>query len=249
MKPEYLTLPDRRLAYQSLIGDAEKPRIIFLGGYASDMTGTKASFLAECCAASNVSYVRFDYRGNGQSSDDFANCTLGDWLDDSLAMINAVAMDQPLIVVGSSMGGWLGLLLALRLEPIKAFIGVAAAPDFTEDLIVPNLTPEQRHELETTGFIKDTSSSPDHPMIITKKFLDESRRHLILRQTLNINCPIRLLQGKQDAEVPWRTAQRIADNTPNCHMQIRYIPDGDHRLSRLQDLELLWETISGFVVR
>ena len=140
MSVEFLTLADCRLAYQRQVTDKSKPGIIFLGGYASDMQGTKAVFLSERCAEHSISFTRFDYRGCGQSPGSFTDGTIGAWLEDSLAVFDRLTQGMQ-IIIGSSMGGWLGLLLAkARPERVKALIGVAAAPDFTEDLVWEKLT-------------------------------------------------------------------------------------------------------------
>jgi pimeloyl-ACP methyl ester carboxylesterase len=242
---DFLTLPDRRLAYQRLIGDPQRPGVIFLGGYASDMSGTKASFLAESCAKAGFSYLRFDYRGTGQSSGDFKQATLGDWLEDTCAVFDQLTKGNQ-IVIGSSMGGWLAFMLALqRPERARALIGIAAAPDFTEALVRKTLTPDQEAKLEAEGFIVDPTAPPDFPVIITKKFMDEARQHLLLNQPININCPVHLLQGKADHDVPWQYALAIMEKLSSENKSLIFVDDGDHRLSRPQDLDLLWQIVLG----
>lgn len=247
MIPDFLTLPDRRLAYQRLLGRADTPGVIFLGGYASDMTGTKASFLAEYCAHRNLSFVRFDYRGHGQSSGDFKDGTIGAWLDDALAVFDQLTQG-PQIVIGSSMGGWLALLLALK-KPgrIKSLIGIAAAPDFTEDLMWSMFTAEQREALTQNGFIIDETAPPEERAPITLRLIQEGRQHLLLHGQIPLHMPIRLLQGEQDREVPPTHAQRIADALESKDVRIYRIEDGDHRLSHPQDLALLQKTVEEFI--
>lgn len=237
MTPEFLTLPDGHLAYQRLRGQKSACGLIFLGGYASDMTGTKASFLAEKCKAADISFLRFDYGGHGQSGGDFRDGTIGSWFQDACAVFDQLT-EGPQIVVGSSMGGWIGLMLAMhRPERIKAFIGIAAAPDFTEDLMWLHLTPDQRSALEQDGFI-DGGHAP-----VTWKLIAEARQHLLLRAKIPVTCPVRLLQGLQDTEVPWQHTLRITENIAQDDVRTVLIKDGDHRLSRPQDLDLLWSMV------
>jgi len=243
MVPDFLNLPDRRLAYQRLRGRANLPGIVFLGGFASDMTGTKASYLARCCAEADRTFLRFDYRGHGQSSGDFRFGTIGDWFEDACAVFDRLTQG-PQILVGSSMGGWLALMLA-RVRPgsVKALVGIAAAPDFTEDFIWENLTAMQRAQLTRTGEIADPTAPPDQQAPITFRLIEEARKHLLLREPLTVSCPVRLLQGQRDTEVPWQHALRIAEHIPHEDVRVTLIKDGDHRLSRSADLELLWETL------
>lgn len=247
MTPDFLTLPDRRLAYQRLLGKKTAPSVIFLGGYASDMTGTKASFLAERCLAAKYNFLRFDYSGHGQSSGDFKEGTIKSWFDDTCAVFDHLT-EGPQIVVGSSMGGWLGLLLA-REKPgrLKSFIGIAAAPDFTEDLMWLKLTPQQRERLERDGVMYDESAPSDHQSPITLKLIEDARQYLLLRSVIHLDCPVRLLQGLHDMEVPWQHTLRIIENVSTDDARAVFIKDGDHRLSRLPDLKLLWQTIEEFV--
>lgn len=216
--------------------------VMFLGGFASDMTGTKASFLAERCAKANISFLRGDYRGHGASSGAFRDGTIGAWLDDSCALFDRLT-DGPQLVIGSSMGGWLALMLALaRPDRVKAAIGVAAAPDFTEDLIWNNLTAEQRRTLESKGEIEE------HGLIYTRRLIEEGRKHLILRKELSkLVQPLRLLQGQNDESVPPDYAFRIANAIGHDDVRLIFLKNGDHRLSRDQDLAALWHLAEEFV--
>ncbi len=247
-KTKALTLPDRTLVYQQVLGNkyiCRKNALFFLGGYASDMTGSKASFLAERCAVSGRGLTRFDYRGHGQSSGAFTDGTIGDWFEDALAVFDRVTEGSQ-VLVGSSMGGWVGLLLArARPERVAGFIGIAAAPDFTVDLIERYLSPEQKEDLRRDGITYDESGGPDRRVPITQKLIDEGRNHLLLREPLAVNCPMRLLQGQQDTEVPWETALKIAETVASQDVRITLIKDGNHSLSRPEDLEVLWEAVEG----
>ena len=247
MNPDFLSLPDRRLAYQRLRGEASRAGVVFLGGYASDMTGTKASFLAECCTGVGTSYLRFDYRGHGQSDGEFRDGTIGGWFEDTCEAFDQLT-EGPQIVIGSSMGGWFGLMLAReRPERVKALIGIAAAPDFTEDLMWLRLSPDQRAEIERNGEILDPTAPPDMQVPVTLRLIEEARKHLLLRATIKLACPVHLLQGLDDAEVPWQHALRITENTAHDDVRTTFIKDGDHRLSREQDLELLWQIVRPLV--
>lgn len=215
---------------------------MFLGGFATDMTGTKASFLAERCEKENISFLRGDYRGHGASSGDFRDGTIGAWFDDACALFDRLT-DGPQLVIGSSMGGWLALMLALaRPDRVKALIGIAAAPDFTEDLIKKNLTGEQLRLLEHKGEFEE------HGLVYTRRLIEEGQNHLILRGKLAaIAPPVRLLHGLQDESVPAAYAFRIAEAIAHDDARITFIKNGDHRLSRDQDLAALWHLAGEFV--
>lgn len=251
-EPLTLTLPDRTLAYQQRNAVPAKQSaagIFFLGGFASDMTGTKASFLDEYCARDGFGLTRFDYRGHGASSGRFEEGCLSDWFDDALTVLDRLCAG-PQILVGSSMGGWIGLLLArARPERIAGFVGIAAAPDFTEDLIRPVLTPAQHAALARDGFFYEDDTPPDHRVPITKKLLDDGVSNLVLRDALTFDAPVRLIQGQQDAEVPWHTALRIAGHVSAQDVRVTLVKDGDHRLSRPQDLALIGEEVRALALR
>jgi len=242
-QPDFLDLPDRRLAYHKQPGRAGSPGIVFLGGYASDMTGTKASFLAERCAEAGYPYLRFDYRGHGQSGGAFRDGTIGGWFEDTCAAFDRLT-EGPQMLIGSSMGGWLGLMLAReRPQRVKAFVGIAAAPDFTEDLMWLRMTPDQQAELKNRGEIPDPTAPPDMQAPITLRLIEEARQHLMLRMKINIVCPVHLLQGLHDEEVPWQHTLRIIENIAHDNVRATLVKDGDHRLSRPQDLDLMWEAV------
>lgn len=204
------------------------------------MTGDKARFLDEFCAKRGQKFLRFDYSGHGQSGGAFEDGSIGAWLADSLALVDRVT-SGPLVVVGSSMGGWIGLLLALaRPDRVKAFIGVAAAPGFTEWIWQRELTEEQRQECLRKGSV--TLPAPFGPPITFRPhFFEDGRRQDLLGKAVlsSLSIPVILLQGKQDKDVPWRTAEDIAQALPVGQCDIVYVADGDHRLSRPQDLECL----------
>ena len=245
MAIEFLSLADCRLAYQRQVGDKNNPGVLFLSGFASDMEGTKATFLSKRAAERKESFVRFDYRACGKSSGDFAKATIGAWFEDTLAVFDQLT-EGPQIVVGSSMGGWLGLMLAAaRPKRVKAFIGVAAAPDFTENLIWAKLTPAEREKVRRTGAYHE-KGDPGRQTTLTSGLIEEARKHLILNKPFAIPCPVRLLQGMKDLEVPWEYALRIVQHI-TCEDARVTLVKGDHSLSTPQDLEMLARTIEEFL--
>jgi pimeloyl-ACP methyl ester carboxylesterase len=243
----FLSVADHSLAYQRQVGDQTKPGIFFLGGFGSDMTGTKAGYLAHYCAENNLSFACFDYRGCGQSSGNFADGSIGAWFEDSCAVFDHLT-SGPQLVIGSSMGGWLALLLAkARPQHFKALIGVAAAPDFTEDLIWKKLTPAQRETMLRDGKLFGTGAVPNPDEPLTMHLIEDGRQHLVLRSPLAIPCPIRLIHGTLDDQVPVDMPQRIAGHVTQHDTRIIYVPDGDHRLNRSEDLAVLARVVGEFV--
>jgi pimeloyl-ACP methyl ester carboxylesterase len=233
-EPNFLPIaPDRRLAYHHLKGRG--PAVLFCGGYTSDMTGTKALALESWCRAQGRAYVRFDYSGHGRSDGRFEDGTLGSWAADAVAIVDQVTVG-PLVVVGSSMGGWIMLLVALaRPERVRALLGIAAAPDFTEDLLLAEATEAQRRDLERQGFwLQPSADGPPSP--VTARLIEDGRRHLLLRGPIAIRCPVHLLHGQRDPDVPWDTALRLADRLQSEDVTIELVKSGDHRLSTEADL-------------
>jgi pimeloyl-ACP methyl ester carboxylesterase len=216
---------------------------MFLPGFRSDMAGTKATFLDDFCAARDLAYVRFDYSGHGESSGRFEDGTIGCWAEDAIAIIDAAA-DGPLILVGSSMGGWIMLLAALaRPDRIAGLVGVAPAPDFTEALIWHHLRDEERDRLARDGRLQMPSDYSEEPTIITRTLIEEGRRHLLLSAPIGIRRPVRLLHGMADPDVPHRLSLELAERIVSDDVRVVLIKDGDHRLSRAEDLALLGATI------
>jgi pimeloyl-ACP methyl ester carboxylesterase len=223
-----------RLAYRHTQGGS--PGVLFCGGYTSDMNGTKAVALDRYCRSMSRAYTRFDYRGHGASTGRFADGTIGGWRADALAVLDRVA-DGPQVVVGSSLGGWIMLLLALaRPERIRALVGIAAAPDFTEDLLLPQASAAQRRQLEADGHWLQPSTYGDPPYPVTRALLEDGRRHLLLRAAIAIRCPVHLLPGQRDPDVPWQTALTLAERLESEDVTIELIKAGDHRLSTPPDL-------------
>jgi len=218
------------------------PGVMFCGGFMSDMTGTKALALDAFCRGPGVAFVRFDYLGHGASSGRFADGTIGRWAEDAIAVLDAVT-EGPQIVVGSSMGGWIMLLVALaRPERVAGLLGLAAAPDFTEDLLWATFDPATRDRLRREGVVHAPSDYGE-PYPITRTLIEEGRRHLLLRETIAIDCPVRLIQGMADADVPWRTALRLAERLRTPDVETTLVKASDHRLSEPADLDRLIRTL------
>jgi len=227
-----------RIAYRR--HDGEPPTVVFLGGYSSDMGGTKALALEAHCRARGRGVVCFDYRGHGDSGGEFCDFCLSDWRDDVLAVVDRVTAG-PLVLVGSSMGGWLMLLAALaRRERVAGLVGIAAAADFSED-IRRALNAEQRRALGEDGVIHLGAGGETYP--VTKKFLEDASRHLLLDRVIEVDCPVRLLHGMRDAEVPWRTSVRVMEQLRAADVRVTLLKDGDHRLSAPPELELIMNAV------
>jgi len=228
---------NQRLAYRRI--DGEGPTVVWLGGFHSDMTGTKAQVLADQALATGGSYVRFDYFGHGESSGAFRDGTISRWRDDSLAVIDELT-EGPLVLVGSSMGGWLACLAAIaRSERVKALVLIAPAPDFTDKLMEPDLSQEARDAIARDGFWIRPSEYDDGGYAITRDLLEDGTRWSILPGPVPIDVPVRVLQGGADADVPWTHALELANGLKSDDVVFSLIKDGDHRLSRPQDLERL----------
>jgi pimeloyl-ACP methyl ester carboxylesterase len=247
-----LTRPDgETLAWRRIEGRG--PTVVWLGGFRSDMTGTKAQALAQTAAARRGSYLRFDYFAHGASSGRWEDATIGRWRADALAVIDQLT-EGPLVLVGSSMGGWIACLAALaRPERIRALVLIAPAADFTEALMRPRLSPEAVRDLERDG-VWMAPSDFGEPYALTRRLLDEGRDWLILDRPAPIEVPVRILQGGRDPDVPWAHALALAEKITGDDVVYTLIKDGDHRLSRPQDLVRLvqavetaagWEVLGG----
>jgi pimeloyl-ACP methyl ester carboxylesterase len=213
--------------------------VVFLGGFMSDMTGTKAESLSAWCGSHARAYLRFDYRGHGESDGVFEEGTIGLWLADALAAIDKLTEGR-IVLVGSSMGGWIALLAALRrAERVAGLVLVAPAPDFTEDLIWKRLEEPARMVLETEGVLYEPSEYGDKPLAITKALIEDGREHLLLRGEIALACPVRLLHGQLDRDVPWQRTLTLAEKLTSTDVRVTLVKDGDHRLNRAQDLALL----------
>ena len=223
-----------RLAARHLPGDG--PTLVFLPGLRSDMMGDKANALAACAAGRGRAWLRLDYSGHGESGGRFEDGSVAVWRDDARAVLDALA-PGPVVLVGSSMGGWIGLLLAVALgERVRGLVGVAAAPDFTR-AIAAGLDPAQRASLAGDAVLM-LPARPD-PLPLTQRALIEGEACCLLDRPIPISCPVRLLHGQQDDVVHWRQALRVAERIEGPDCQVTLIKDGDHRLSRPPDLAVL----------
>jgi pimeloyl-ACP methyl ester carboxylesterase len=232
---------------KSTAGTTAQPGIVFLGGFMSDMTGTKAAWLEDFTAGTGQSYLRFDYSGHGQSDGLFTEGTIGSWLQDTLDVLDRLT-EGPQILIGSSMGGWLALLAALqRPDRVAGLIGVAAAPDFTEDLILNELSEIQRATLLRDGQVAVPSDYGEDPYIITQALIDEGRAHLLLKAPIALTCPVHLLHGMKDPDVPWQTALRITGKLETDQVAVTLVKDGDHRLARPQDLSRIGAAVMDMI--
>jgi esterase/lipase len=219
-------------------GGEKHPMVMFLGGYRSDMSGTKATYLEEQCRARGQGYLRFDYSGHGMSGGIFAQGTIGAWKQDALDILDHITR-EPVVLVGSSMGGWMALLVAqARAGMIHALVGIAAAPDFTES-IYASLNAAQKAEFMQAGKLAVANDYSAEPYAYTKQFYEEAKEHLLLDKSHTIDFPLRLIQGMRDKDVKWETAVKIQKTFRSDESDVIFIEDGDHRLSRPEDLEII----------
>ena len=237
---------DRRIAYHRLRAErdgARLPGVIFLGGFRSDMAGTKAVWLEDWARARGRAYLRFDYRGHGESSGAFEEGSIGDWADDAAEALRQLT-DGPQVLVGSSMGGWIAFLLARRLpERVAGLVGIAAAPDFTEDSMWSGFSEAQRRALLVEGRVALPSAYSDEPYVVTRRLIEEARANLVLRDPLRIGCPVRLLQGTADEDVDRSVALRLLDHVEGPDVRLTLVKDADHRFSGPDELALIGRTL------
>ena len=238
----------RRIAVRARAGNGPgsahgAPGLFWLGGFKSDMQGTKAVALDAWAAEHGRGSVRFDYSGHGESGGDFADGTIGRWLEESLAVFSRFC-SGPQVVIGSSMGGWMALLLAREIirrgsggASLAGLVLIAPAPDFTEELMWKGFSPEIRAEIESKGvWLRLSEYGDGSPYPITRALIEEGRNHLLLGSKIDVGCPVRILQGAQDPDVPWKHAFALVHRLPAEDVVLTMIQDGDHRLSRPQDI-------------
>lgn len=214
------------------------PAVVFLPGLRSDMTGTKAAAVADLCQARGQACLRLDYSGHGASGGRFEAGTVGQWAADALVLLDRLTAG-PVVLVGSSLGGWIALLLA-RQRPARmaGLLGIAAAPDFTERLMWASMMPREREALLRDGMVH-VPSEYGEPLPITRALIEDGRRNLVLESEIAVTCPVRLIQGQADPDVPWELALTLAARLASRDVRITLVKDGDHRLSRPADLALL----------
>lgn len=246
MSPSFLDRGTHQLAFEKT--DGNQPTLVWLGGFRSDMTGSKAMKVEEYAKERGQACLRFDYAGHGQSTGAFTDGTIGSWRDDAAAMIAAQASDES-ILVGSSMGGWIALLLAIdeakraksegRASHIKALVLIAPAPDFTQKLMWPKFSDAEQKTILDEGRLVQPSPYDPEPTIITRNLIEEGKNHLILDGLIETACPVRILQGVADPDVPHTHALKLMDALAGEDVVMTLIKDGDHRLSRDEDLAAL----------
>jgi len=245
----------RRIAVRQREGAG--PGLIWFGGFKSDMKGTKAEALDAWAGDHGRAMTRFDYSGHGESGGDFAAGTIGRWLEECVAVYDACCRG-PQVVIGSSMGGWLALLLARELArrpappsaaaaTVVGMVLIAPAVDFTEELMWKRFPPEVRREIEQTGAWSRPSQYSAEPYLITRGLIEEGRNHLLLDGMIETGCPVRILQGVQDPDVPWQHAVELVSRFARDDVVLTMIKDGDHRLSRPEDIERLIAAVAEFV--
>jgi pimeloyl-ACP methyl ester carboxylesterase len=240
----------RRLAVRLREGGG--PGLFWLGGFKSDMRGIKAEALDQWARAHGRAMTRFDYSGHGESGGSFTDGTIGRWLEESVAVFDACCRG-PQVVIGSSMGGWLALLLAREIAQraergsvVAAIVLVAPAVDFTEELMWKRFPAEVKREIEQNGVWARPSQYSDEPYLITRALIEEGRAHLLLDQMIETGCPVRILQGVQDPDVPWQHAVELTSRFARDDVVLTLVKDGDHRLSRPEDIDRLIAAVAEF---
>jgi len=233
------------------VREGAAPGLFWLGGFKSDMKGTKADALDRWAGDHGRACVRFDYSGHGESGGDFADGTIGRWLEESAAVFERFAKG-PHVLIGSSMGGWLALLLVRELKKRKTdgsvagLVLIAPAVDFTEELMWKKFSPEVKRQIETEGAWQRPSQYSEAPYPITRGLIEEGRNHLLLGGLIETGCPVRILQGAQDPDVPWQHAVELSSRLARDDVVLTLVKDGDHRLSRPEDIERLIAAVAEF---
>lgn len=244
--PAILPRPDgATIAYCRTPGGT--PGVVFLIGYRSDMDGAKAVFVEDLCRRRGRACVRFDYFAHGRSSGDFLDATVGRWTEDTVAVLDELT-EGPQVLVGSSIGGWVMTLAALaRPDRVAGMVGIAAAPDSTADLVPGRLTPEMSAALARDGVAYRPSAYDAEPYPITRKLIDDGDRRLVLRGEIPLDCPVRLIHGTADPDVPWQQSQKLMAALRSTDVELMLVKDGDHRLSGPADLDRLGRVLTGLL--
>lgn len=253
--PQFLALAEcggLKLAWRRVeaAGDGEKrPGVVWLGGFKSDMLSTKAERIAQWARERGRAFMRFDYSGHGESEGAFADGTIGQWARQSQAMICELTRG-PQILVGSSMGGWIALLVARALatrgeqDRLAGLVLIAPAVDFTQELMWDKMPEAARKDIETKGFwLRPTQYAPE-PYPVTRALIEDGRNHLLFGSVISAHCPVHILQGMEDPDVPWTHALKLVEHLAGDPVALTLIKDGDHRLSRDEDIERLLRAIS-----
>jgi pimeloyl-ACP methyl ester carboxylesterase len=251
-EPEFLEVGDRRIAVRYRPG--KMPGIVWLGGYRSDMRGTKAERLDAMARETGHACLRHDYSGHGESGGAFQDGTISCWLEESLAVFRRFA-EGPQVLVGSSMGGWIALRMVEELRKsgdggrLAGLVLIAPAPDFTRELIEPEMSEAQQKALAEQGYFEVPSEYSPEPDIYTRALIEDGAKNLVLKGIVETGCPVHVLQGMEDEDVPYRHALKLVEHLPVDDVTITLVRDGDHRLSRPQDLDLLERTVAGLLER
>ncbi len=243
--PNFLRRPAKAdIAYRKL--DGKGPGYIWLGGYASDMLGTKAEFVSDWAKQNGRGYLRFDYSGHGEGAGNFEDGCITDWADDALNVLDELT-EGPQVLIGSSMGGWVSCLLARqRPERLAGLILIAPAPDFTHELMWPSWDDETREKIMTEGKVEFPSEYDDSVMVYTKKLYEDGASNFIFSESLQLSVPVRILQGMQDDAVPWQHATRLADHIEADDLEMTLVKSSDHRMSSDEDLKKLKKLLEQF---
>ncbi len=249
--PEFLDVDGVPIALRRQAGAA--PGVVWLGGYKSDMLGTKAETLAGWAAREGRAFLRHDYSGHGESGGAFVEGTISKWLAQSLAVLRAHTKGRQ-ILVGSSMGAWIALRMTQELrkagdDRVAGLVLLAPAPDFTAELVEPALTDARKKDLAEKGYFEEPSEYSDEPNIYTRALIEDGRANLVMTGRIDTHCPVHILQGLADPDVPHTHALKLTSLLPADDVTLSLIPDGDHRLSRPQDLDMLLEAVAAIVAR
>lgn len=247
--PSYFetTTPNQRLAYRYTPPLQNALTVFYLSGFRSDMNGEKISFLEDLCRKEGLGFLTFDYSGHGQSSGKFEDGTISQWLSDSLDIMDHITQGA-VVIVGSSMGGWLAHLVALRRpDRVVSLLGIASAPDFTETLMWQKFTKSQQNEVESQGWTIIPTEYNPKGWTITKKLIEDGRKHLLLGDPITLNIPIRLLHGLKDASVPASYSHKLVELVTSQDVTLTLVKSGNHRLSREEDKRILWALLQDLV--
>jgi pimeloyl-ACP methyl ester carboxylesterase len=248
--PTYLDVDGIRIAYRRREGQA--PGVVWLGGYRSDMLGTKAGALDQWAERTGRAFLRHDYSGHGESGGEFRDGTISSWLSESLAVFRSLS-EGPQVLVGSSMGAWIALRMIQILarsgeaDRIAGLVLIAPAPDFTMELVEPELTRKQKKELSENGFFETPSEYGADPSIFTRALIEDGHKNRVMTGPLDTFCPVHVIQGMRDKDVPYQHALKLVGLLPADDVTLSLVPDGDHRLSRPQDIEMILAALEGVI--
>ncbi|MGE0503275.1 MAG: alpha/beta hydrolase [Rhizobiaceae bacterium] len=250
-REEFIEVGGARIAVLARSGRA--PGAVWLGGYRSDMTGTKAAALDAWAGETGHAFLRHDYSGHGRSGGQFRDGTISRWVAESLAVFRRFAKG-PQVLVGSSMGAWVALRMAAELrkardERVTGMVLIAPAPDFTSELVEPRLTRAQKKQLREQGFFEEKSGYSDDANVYTAALIEDGRANLVMNAPIDTHCPVHILQGLADPDVPADHALKLASHLPADDVTVTLIPGGDHRLSRAEDIDLLLRTVDAMTKR